>query len=283
MKLSKPEATLFIPDGLPEPEALSRTTHLAVGAHQDDIEFMAFHGILTCYRQAGKRFAGITCTNGAGSPRAGVYTDCSDADMMAIRRGEQNEAARIGHYGFMAQLAYTSKELKDPVNPAPVNDLEALLRSSRPEVVYTHNPADKHDTHVAVMLALIEALRRLPKTQRPQRLLGCEVWRDLDWMPDADKVALDVSGRDHLAMSLMGVFDSQIAGGKRYDLATMGRRRAHATYAESHGVDKVELLTYAMDLSPLLADDSLDVGAYVADLIRRFEGDVRQRLALRHR
>lgn len=281
MKFTKPEAELFIPDGCPEAEALPRATHLAVGAHQDDLEFMAFHGILGCYRRPGRRFGGITCTNGAGSPRTGLYAACSDADMIAVRHGEQNEAARIGQYAFMAQLGFSSREVKDASNPGLVEDLLALLRAARPETVYTHNPADKHDTHVAVMLALVEALRRLPREQRPARLLGCEVWRDLDWLPDNEKVALDVSGRDHLAMSLMGVYDSQIAGGKRYDLATMGRRRAHATYAESHGVDKVELLTYAMDLTPLLADNAPSVRDFVAGLIGRFQEEVLKRLGVR--
>jgi len=281
MKFNKPGASLFIPDGKPETEAFSRVTHLAVGAHQDDIEFMAYQGILTCYRQPGKCFAGVTCTNGAGSPRAGVYANCSDEEMMAIRRGEQNEAARIGQYGFMAQLFYTSKEIRDPTQTAVVDDLEAILRAARPEVLYTHNPADKHDTHVAVMLALIEAARRLPRELRPKQFLGCEVWRALDWLMDDEKVICDVGGRDHLAHAVMGVYDSQIAGGKRYDLATMGRRRANATYFESHGVDKVELLSYAFDLSPLLADDTLDVAGHVAGAIRRFEADVRKRLSLR--
>jgi len=40
---------------------------------------------------------------------------------------------------------------------------------------------------------------------------------------------------ENLQFALLGVFESQIAGGKRYDLALMGRRRANATYFESHG------------------------------------------------
>lgn len=281
MKFAKPEATLFIPDGTTEAAACARVTHLAVGAHQDDIEFMAFHGILACYRQPGRCFAGVTCTNGSGSPRAGVYADCSDAEMMAIRHGEQDEAARIGQYGFMAQLAYASRELRDAGNRAPVDDLESILRAAHPDVLYTHNPADKHDTHVAVLQALIEAVRRLPRELRPRQFLGCEVWRGLDWMVDSEKVICDVGGRDHLAQALMGVFDSQIAGGKRYDLATMGRRRANATYFESHGVDKVEQLAYAFDLSPLLTNDTLNVVDLVGEAIRSFERDVGKRLAQR--
>ena len=38
-----------------------------------------------------------------------------------------------------------------------------------------------------------------------------------------------MTGRDELAARLAAVFDSQIAGGKRYDLAEQGRRRANAT------------------------------------------------------
>lgn len=281
MQFSKQEASLFIPDGIDESQALPRATHLGVGAHQDDLEILAFQGILECYRKPGKWFAGVTCTNGSGSARTGDYADCSDEDMMAIRREEQNAAATIGQYAFMAQLFFSSKEIKNGADKSPVDDLECILRATRPEVVYTHNPADKHDTHVAVLTSLLEALRRLPSEMRPEKFLGCEVWRDLDWMLDSDKVGLDVGGRDHLAMSLMGLYDSQIAGGKRYDLATMGRRRAHATYAESHAVDAAEQLTFAMDLMPLLKDDSSDPADYVCAAIHRFEEDVRRRLKIR--
>ena len=59
--------------------------------------------------------------------------------------------------------------------------------------MYTHNLADKHETHVAVALRTIAAIRGLPEEERPARLLGCEVWRDLDWMLDEEKVVLDLS------------------------------------------------------------------------------------------
>ena len=45
MNLSQPNQDLFFPDQLSDDEALSRTTHLGIGAHQDDLEFMALHGI----------------------------------------------------------------------------------------------------------------------------------------------------------------------------------------------------------------------------------------------
>ena len=84
----------------------------------------------------------------------------------------------------------------------------------------------------------IAALRMVRNETRPSKVYGCEVWRDLDWLPDAEKQALGVSERSNIAAALVGVFDSQVSGGKRYDLATAGRRLAHATYFASHGTDE---------------------------------------------
>jgi LmbE family N-acetylglucosaminyl deacetylase len=257
---------------------LQRITHLGIGAHQDDLEFMAFHGILTCFAREDKWFGGVTCTNGSGSSRTGPYANCTDAQMMAIRRQEQNTAARIGNYGVMLQLDYPSSVVKSATDPALKNDLKQILAAARPEVVYTHNPADKHDTHIGVVIAALQAMRELPRDQRPKQVIGCEVWRNLDWLPDADKVLMDVSGRDNLAAALNGVFDSQIAGGKRYDLATAGRRAANATFFESHATDRTTQLIFGLDLTSVVADETKDIVAYVSDLTDRLKADVRQKL-----
>jgi hypothetical protein len=146
-------------------------------------------------------------------------------------------------------------------------------------VVYTHNLCDKHDTHIAVAWRVIAAIRRASPRARPARLLGCEVWRDLDWLADAEKVAFDLTLHQNLQMALVGVFDSQISGGKRYDLATWGRRKANATYAASHGTDEAEFVSYAMDLTPLVTDPSLDPVAYATAAVQRFQDDVAARMA----
>ncbi|TAN38624.1 MAG: PIG-L family deacetylase [Verrucomicrobia bacterium] len=278
MKLNLATADVFIPDGADVAAALKRTTHLAVGAHQDDLEFMALHGVLECFGRDDRWFCGVVCTNGAGSPRAGVYANCTDEQMRAIRRVEQRTAASIGHYGAMLQLDHPSSVVKTAANPALRQDLTEILRATQPDVVYTHNPADKHDTHIGVMAAVIAALRELPAPQRPKQVLGCEVWRDLDWLPDRRKVMLDVSRHENLAAALNGVFDSQITGGKRYDLAVLGRRRAHATFFESHGVDTAEMLTFAMDLMPLVQNPSLSIAGYVESLIEEFKAETKGKL-----
>ncbi len=270
---------LFIPDGFALPEALQRITHLGIGAHQDDLEFMAFHGILECFARADRWFCGVTCTDGAGSSRTGRYADFTDMQMMAIRHQEQNTAAIIGQYGAMVQLGYPSSLVKTPANRALKDSLKQILSTARPEVVYTHNLADKHATHIAVALATIHAIRELPHEERPRQVTGCEVWRSLDWLPDEAKVTMDVSGHAHLAAALTGVFDSQIAGGKRYDLATEGRRAANATFFDSHSADAATQLAFGLDLTPLVLDDTLDITYYVCSFIEQFQADVRRKLS----
>ena len=74
MNLSRPDADIYAPDGTPPDQALARTTHLCVAAHQDDIEIMAQAGIDECHGAADRFFTGVVMTNGAGSPRTGPGT-----------------------------------------------------------------------------------------------------------------------------------------------------------------------------------------------------------------
>ncbi len=278
MKLNKPAALLYIPDNVPEEEAISRTTIMGIGAHQDDLEIMSFQGILECFGKNDQWYFGVVVTNGAGSPRNGLYASCSDEDMQRIRKAEQKKAAYVGEYGAMALLDYTSSEVKDGRNHSVVSELNTLIGAARPRIVYTHNPADKHDTHVSVALRVLAAIRQLPESLRPEKVYGCEVWRALDWMMDEEKTQFDVAEHPNLSVAVLGVHDSQVAGGKRYDLATTGRRLANATYAESHGTDATNQLALAMDLTPLIIDPTLDINDYVQAFIRHFSEDVSDKL-----
>lgn len=279
MNIQSDKIDVFIPDGTKLDAAIKRITHLGVGAHQDDLEIMAVHGILECFGQTDKWFAGITCTDGAGSPRTGIYANHTDLMMQEVRKVEQRTAASVGQYGIMVQLGYSSKDVKFPQDQRVVSDLAEMIRAMHPQVVYTHNPADKHDTHVAVMLRTIEAIRMLPPNERPRQLVGCEVWRDLDWVPDSTKIVFDVSGHEGITSALLGVYDSQVAGGKRYDLASLGRRRANATYFESHGVDTTTAAVYAIDLTPLIVAEQIKPELIFERMLKGFSDDVHQRLS----
>lgn len=265
---------VYVPDATDEATALGRTTHLAIGAHQDDLEAMAMSAIAACVDSRDAWFTGVVCTDGAGSPRSGPYAGVSNEEMVAIRRREQREAAEIGEYSAVVQLGYSSREIRDDPTGAVSEALADLLARTSPRQVCTHNLADRHPTHVAVALATITALRTLPERQCPDEVYGCEGWRALDWMAEGERIALSSSGYEKLAIELIEVFDSQVSGGKRYDLAAVGRRRANATMAESHEVDTESQVTLAMDLTPLVRDSSLDVTQFTLGAVDRFRDEV---------
>jgi len=278
MKFHLDTAEIYIPDNMPEVQALRRTTHLCFAAHQDDIEIMAAQPILECFQREDKWFTGVVVTDGRGSPRDSLYKDYTDEEMRLVRFKEQRKAAVVGEFAAQIMLDIPSKGIKDASNRGPVDNILAILSATKPRFVYTHNLADKHDTHVAVALRVIEALRKLDEDERPERVVGCEVWRALDWMIDSDKIVMDLSSRENLQFALLGVFDSQIAGGKRYDLASMGRRRANATYWGSHGVDETTGLSYGMDMTPLMNDEGQSPAEFVGQVIQRFARDVQERV-----
>ncbi len=274
-------AEIYVPDGSDPVEALRRTTHLAVGAHPDDVEIMAQHGILACYQQSDLHFTAVIAANGAGSPRNGSYADASDADLIRLRRREQLQAAEAGAYSAVVLLNHSSADIKstDIADTSPLrNDLLQLLALTRPAVLYTHQPADRHPTHVAVCVRVIEALRSLPVKERPAEIYGCEVWRSLDWVNEAERISLDVSGREELRRTLLQVFKSQIDGGKRYDLAAIGRQQANAVFDSSHCTDALTAVNYAIDLAPALAEAGPE--AYLNRLIGGFHKQTIETLRL---
>jgi LmbE family N-acetylglucosaminyl deacetylase len=283
MKLSRPDADIFLPNptaGLTAEAALARTTHLCVIAHQDDIEINAYPAIAECYGRTDRFFTGVVMTNGAGSARTGPFAHTTDAEMQLIRREEQRRAASLGRYNLQLQLGHPSGDVKRADHAGVRADLATIFSgcAARVEVVYLHQPCDKHDTHVACFLRCLEAIRALPAAQRPKRVLGIEGWRDLDWLADADKVALDASPHPELAEKLVAVFESQIAGGKRYDLAALGRRSANATFHSSHATDRATALSFAMDLGPLVQDETRSPLDFALKHVDRLRSDVAARL-----
>lgn len=274
-----PGAHVYVPDDVDLEEALERATYVGIGAHPDDLEFMSWWPIAQCHGRDDRWFVGVIATDGAGSPRSNEYAYLGGNEMRRLRLLEQLEVARRGKYSAMLCLGYASSDARGSAQADLLADITDVLLASNPEAVFTHNLADKHDTHVAVALACVEACRSLPPDRRPQRLYGCEVWRSLDWLADTDKVLLDVTGAAEVMQPLMQVYESQIGGGKRYDLAAVGRKRSNATWLEAHACDRAEALEYAMDLTPLMLDPTLDPAQFVLQKLRSFEDDVLQRLA----
>jgi len=269
MKFSQPSADLYAPGGKDPWAGLSSTTHLGIGAHADDLEILAFPGIAACFQHPKNRFSGIVVTDGAGAPRSGPFAQTSDVELIQLRLAEQRRAADLGHYASVIQLAHPSPAVRQSDRSAIIGDLVKIFEAAQPQTLYLHNPADRHETHIAVLLACIEALRQLPESSRPKEIYGCEVWGDLDWVPSSHVVRLPCPAPETLGTSLLDCFQSQIAGGKRYDRAALGRRYAQATFGNPNQPDSEQEIVLALDLRPLL-DTNLSLQNFLAPIFDLF-------------
>jgi LmbE family N-acetylglucosaminyl deacetylase len=261
-------------DGVSRKEGFTRVTQLGVFAHQDDVEFIAYPSILDCFGKEDEWFGAIVVTDGAGSPRNGLYADVSDEDMIAIRYKEQKKAAYVGEYGALVLLGNTSEETNNQQNTSIATSIKTIVQDTSVHTVYTHNPFDRHRTHVSVFFKTLAAIRALPKQKRPKKFLCGEMWCSLDWLREEDKLVIDVSERSNLSAALMGVFDSQISGGKRYDLAVDARRISNSTLHQSHAADQCSRQMYFLDLSVLIENTTIDPISYLQRYTEHFLDDI---------
>lgn len=274
MNFKKSNASIYFPGK----ESLEGVTDMCIAAHQDDIEIMAYGPISECYNSDARNFCGVVMTDGAGSPRAGEYSNYTNEQMKEVRIQEQNDAAKLGNYTAILQLGYASSEIKDGNNKDTVDELYDILCQVKPERLYTHNLADKHETHVAVVLRVIEAVRRMPEDIRPKEIVALEVWRNLDWLPDSEKVCVDTSKYPQLAEDLITVYRSQVVGGKSYDKAAIGRRCANATFFESHNTDEASSQSFGLDLMPLVKGEETP-SDFIISYIEKFKSEVENTIA----
>ena len=251
-------------------KALQAVTHLGIGAHCDDLEIMAFHGIEKCFKNKDLLFGGVTVTDGRRSPRGADTQNLAVDEYIELRREEQ--AASKGKYGFQVFFNLESKELAD-LSQTLIDDFVQIFTEVRPDTVYTHNPFDKHTTHVNVCWHVIEALKKLPSEIRPRYIYGCEVWRSLDWLPDPFKICLGFPSSD-LERELLAVYKSQVLPGKDYVEGTLGRRKANATFLETTELEKAEHVTFAVDLSPLVLENNRK--SYFEKILKQFNEELMQ-------
>ena len=248
--------------------------YLCICAHQDDNEIMAMDGVLKGIRSRNYSFALVVTADGGGSARTGEFKDYTDEMMKAVRIKEQQEASEIGRYHSLYLLNYPSKDIKDKNNRDIVEEYKNIIKELKPEVIYTHSVLDKHPTHLGVVVKVINAIRELPKEYQPKVLYGCEVWRGLDWISDERKIGFDLSKNVKLQKKILDVFKSQIAGGKEYTKASLGRRYANATYFQSHSVDTYKLVNYGIDMMPLIKDKDLSIQAFALSFVDDLRNEI---------
>lgn len=276
-----PRAVVIVPDERTIEQALADATDLAVVAHPDDLELLLPTVLASCSSQPDRSFVGVVCTDGAGS--IGVEGAPTGSTLLvALRADEQRAACEVGGHAVV-MLGCDSTALRDPGRRGEVARVVAdILRTCEPAVVYTHALLDRHVTHVAVALAVVDAARRAGRAGtdttsggrdsasrgRQPPLLGVEGWCSLDWLADDDRVELPGIDDARLGRRLAACFGSQLAH-KRYDVAMEGRRRANATLHRHDAPDAADELTLALDMTQLVVDPGLEPSAFLDAVLHR--------------
>ncbi len=242
------------------------TQSMAIGAHPDDCEIIGIKGI------ADKQFFAVIVTHGAT-----MKDDVSKYNKTIHERAcEQASAAALGQYLGYSMLGYDSTDILT-YNTDLIDDLTTLLLKLKPETIYTHCLSDKHSTHVAVAYHVIRALQLLPIANKPTRVYGCEVWRDLDWVDDADKVLIDTSDSQDLQYKLLQCFTSQTTS-KDYPKAVIARQNAHAVFQDAYASKTQDGVLIAIDLTLLIYRKKEHIKPFIERQINTFKDDVITRI-----
>ncbi|MDR2634419.1 MAG: PIG-L family deacetylase [Clostridiales bacterium] len=245
--------------------------YLIAVAHPDDGEILAA-GQITDSANGRAVLSMIVLTDGAGSARSGAYASYTDEDMKAARAEEQKAAAEEGRFRSLYMLRVPSGELKSGSETA-VRAVAGIIAAQKPEIVITHNPFDRHPTHLAAGKTVLAAIGSLPIEERPKTVWGGEVWRSLDWLPARYRIALPADTSDGAADRVLACHKSQIEGGKRYDAAAKGRRLQNATFCESHSADAASEVAYFVDLSRVSRGE-ISLSEFVEEVLFVFNEEI---------
>ena len=241
---------------------------LVIGAHQDDLEFMACSFIFD------KSFGGIVCTDGRSSVRGGEFAQYTDQEISNIRLQEQEQAAVIGEYDFISQYCFESKMLKEASTKR--NELvdrmsEDILRI-KPRYLVTHNPFDRHATHRIVFKCVLQALANLKNDFVPEFFWGGELWGGLDWIPESHRRIRYISSEQEKAMrDLAEVFSSQISDAKNYANAVLGRKLSNATFLDPYSRDQESFCELFLCQNELIGERSIDLEQYCENILSSFK------------
>jgi glucosamine-6-phosphate deaminase len=266
--------------------ALAKTTHVGVGAHQDDIEIMAGPMLL----KNKDHWMNIIVTDGAASKSIlnGMATELTPKQLTDMRQREQREAARETGTPVI-QLKYPSAAVNGHMGEGKRQEAAfalGTLFSAMPktEEVFGHNPIDKHATHLAV-LAVQTAALRAAQHKNLKNVYAMEVWGGLTGIPEAQLSMFVVEdGRDLAAINtLIGKYQSQIQGqGRDYAATTTARMVGHGGYVSNpHLNNPPEGMVIGLNITDFTKGESNDMGALAKELLERAAA-IKVKLAEKH-
>ena len=208
--------------------------------------------------------------------RAAVIAAHTDAEMVEVRRDEQRRAAELGGFGAVVQLGHPSGDVKSADGVTSLADELASILEVSPSAEPLHAQSGRQARHPSSGDGGDRA-RGTPTADDACDRRGSSASRggatSTGWAT-ARSCGSTPRRTSALAQQFAAVYESQIDGAKRYDVAIQGRRRANATMHGIRSTDDAEEVIVAIDLTPLLRNDDLDPVEYTLAAIDRLRADV---------
>ncbi|MCQ2086778.1 MAG: PIG-L family deacetylase [Bacilli bacterium] len=246
---------------------------VCICAHPDDCELMAIDGIQRGYRATKYTFACVVTTDGLDAERCGRYLKMTDKRMVNILANEEKKAANIGRYNSVYFMNYSSEEARDQDNQDIINEYVEIIKELKPRVIYTHSLLDRHPTHVAVAVKVINALRTMKKGDQPKVLYGCESERNLEWVAPEKIVTFNISKNMRLQRQLISVHKSQNLA-RDYVNAAIGRRYVNAVFNKVETKKNAKLTAKAINMTTLLRRKEYPIKRFAMSFIDDLYGEL---------
>ena len=183
---------------------LAGETILVLAPHVDD-ETIGCGGALLQYVKRGKKVHLAYLTN---SGKRGLLTD--GQSISGTRKKEAEQVATFLNLS-LNQLHFLQGNDGDLLNTLPVETLNRLLDSIRPDVIFLPVPLDTHLDHIAVALLLLKAINHTTSAQTWQKayptLYLYEVQSPMT--PLYSNIILDISQEAKDKAKLVKLFQSQ--------------------------------------------------------------------------
>lgn len=268
-----PDVRAWTPAGSNIQSALAKANSIAVVAHADDALIMLPDQATAVGGTSG--LIEILVTDGAGSV---LPPGCrTQSELVALREHEEIRVAQRAGFGGVIFLRASSATVRDTGERRVTQSIAAILACTHPEILVTHNPFDRHPTHLAVLARVLDAICRVPRRAWPLRLLGGEVWGGLDFLPAEIVQAHDISAQIETIGELMRLYETQNIN-QHYDLGAVGRYLSHATFHSSHARNEAVAMALTIDMTALLGRPASSLPDFVVRWFDRARNDQLTRL-----
>jgi LmbE family N-acetylglucosaminyl deacetylase len=208
-------------------------TAMIISAHPDDPDFGAA-GTLARLVDGGAKVTIVICTDGS---EGGEDPTVPDAELTRLRYSEQCAAAQELGIDDVVFLGHPDGRLEATVEFR--KEITALLRSHKPELVFTHVPVINIDTpigsyhpdHVAVGATTLGAVYPAARNPRAFRELldeGLEAWRVKEvWIPTWNQgdFFVDISSTVDRKVAALRRHESQFQDWENWEEDLRGRMK----------------------------------------------------------